>query len=86
MIDQRPNVVDTKERFGDWEADAIVGKNHQSAILTLTERKSQFELMAITDGTKAASIKTKMINLLASYKTLVKTITSDNGKEFTKHC
>ena len=26
-----------------------------------------------------------MIDLLATYKTLVKTITSDNGKEFTEH-
>lgn len=85
MIDQRPDIVDAKARFGDWEADTIVGKNHKSAILTLTERKSQFELMAKTDGTKATSIKTKMINMLASYKSLVKTITSDNGKEFTEH-
>ncbi len=85
MIDQRPEIVDTKERFGDWEADTIIGKNHKSAIVTLTERKSQFELMAITQGTKAESIKKHMINLLAPFKQLVKTITSDNGKEFTKH-
>lgn len=85
MIDQRPKVVDTKERFGDWEVDTIIGKNHKSAILTLTERKSQFELMAKTDGTKAESIKKQMINLLATYKGFVKTITSDNGKEFTMH-
>ena len=85
MINQRPEVVDTKERFGDWEVDTIVGKNHKSAIVTLTERKSQFELMAKTDGTKAASIRKQMINLLAPFKELVKTITSDNGKEFTEH-
>lgn len=85
MIDQRPEIVNTKERFGDWEVDTIIGRNHQSAIVTLTERKSQFELMAKTDGTKAASIKKQMINLLAPFKDFVKTITSDNGKEFTEH-
>lgn len=85
MIDQRPEIVDKKTRFGDWEVDTIIGKNHKSAILTLTERKSQFELMAKTDGTKAESIKKQMINLLAPFKELVKTITSDNGKEFTEH-
>ena len=85
MIDQRPEIVNTKERFGDWEADTIIGKNHKSAIVTLTERKSQFELMAKTDGTKAESIKKQMVNLLAPFKELVKTITSDNGKEFTQH-
>jgi len=85
MIDQRPDIVAAKERFGDWEVDTIIGKNHKTAILTATERKSQFELMVKTDGTKAASIKKEMINLLAPFKQLVKTITSDNGKEFTKH-
>jgi len=85
MINQRPEVVDTKERFGDWEVDTIIGKNHKTAILTATERKSQFELMVKTDGTKAESIRKQMINLLAPFKELVKTITSDNGKEFAKH-
>jgi len=85
MINQRPEVVDAKTRFGDWEVDTIIGKNHKTAILTVTERKSQFELMVKTDGTKAASIRKQMINLLAPYKRLVKTITSDNGKEFAKH-
>ena len=46
MIDQRPDIVDTKERFGDWEGDTSIGKNHKSVILTATKRKSQFEVMA----------------------------------------
>jgi len=85
MIDQRPLIVDTKQRFGDWEVDTIIGKNHKTAILTATERKSQFELMVKTDGTKAESIRKQMINLLSPFKEFVKTITSDNGKEFAKH-
>lgn len=85
MIDKRPEIVAAKARFGDWEADTIIGKNHKSAIVTLTERKSQFELMAKTDRTKAVSIKKQIINLLAPFKEQVKTITSDNGKEFTLH-
>lgn len=85
MINQRPCIVDRKERFGDWEVDTIIGKNHKTAILTATERKSQFELMVKTNGTKAESIRKEMINLLAPFKKLVKTITSDNGKEFAKH-
>jgi len=85
MISERPVEVEAKERFGDWEVDTIIGKNHKTAILTVTERKSQFELMVKTDRTKADSIRKQMINLLAPFKDLVKTITSDNGKEFAKH-
>ena len=29
MIDKRPKIVDDKGRFGDWEGDTIIGKDHQ---------------------------------------------------------
>ncbi len=28
-IDERPDVVNIRERVGDWEADTIIGKNHR---------------------------------------------------------
>jgi len=85
MIDKRPEIVNQKLRYGDWEADTIIGKNHKSAILTLTERKSQFELMVKVNSLKASEIEKEMINLLAPFKKLTKTITCDNGKEFAYH-
>ena len=33
-IDERPEIVELKERFGDLEIDTIIGKNHKGAILT----------------------------------------------------
>lgn len=69
--------------IGKWIP--FFGMNHQSAIVTLKERKSQFEHMAITDGTKAASVEKQMINLLAPLKAMIKTITYYNGKEFELH-
>jgi IS30 family transposase len=41
-IDQRPDIVDAKGRFGDWKIDAIVGENNRGAVVTLVERKSAF--------------------------------------------
>ncbi|WP_372645819.1 IS30 family transposase [Ancylomarina sp.] len=35
-IEQRPDVVDQRKRFGDLEVDLIIGKNHNQAILTIT--------------------------------------------------
>jgi len=84
-IDQRPDEVDQKVRFGDWEADTIVGKNSKGAILTIVERKSKFTLMANLHRKSAAILKKEMINLLAPFKPLVHTITSDNGSEFCEH-
>ena len=84
-IDQRPEVVSNKERYGDWEADTIIGKNHQGAVLTLVERKSYFTKLAKLDTTEAALARKQMINALAPYKEKVLTITSDNGHEFYEH-
>jgi IS30 family transposase len=39
-IDQRPEIVDKRERIGDWEGDTIVGKEKTIHILTHVERKS----------------------------------------------
>ena len=39
-IDRRPNIVDKRCRFGDFEVDLIIGKNHNQAILTLNDRVS----------------------------------------------
>ena len=44
-IEQRPKIVDTKERFGDWEIDTIVGENNKGAIVTMVERKTAFMIM-----------------------------------------
>jgi len=44
-IDERPPIVETKERLGDWEADTIIGKRHKQAIVSVTERKSRFALI-----------------------------------------
>jgi IS30 family transposase len=44
-IDQRPEIVNTKQRFGDWEIDTIVGENNRGAIVTMVERQTAFMLM-----------------------------------------
>ncbi|KAA6332902.1 hypothetical protein EZS27_018633 [termite gut metagenome] len=44
-IEQRPEIINQKQRFGDWEIDTIVGKENQGAILTVTERKTGLLLM-----------------------------------------
>lgn len=85
FIKERPAIVDAKERFGDWEADTIIGANHKGAILGVVERKSMFALYVKTNGKKSESIKHELINLLAPFKKLVHTITSDNGTEFAEH-
>ncbi len=84
-IDQRPAVSNRRKRVGDREADTIIGKNHKGAIVTVDERKTKLRLAAPLPGKKAKDVKEAMIPLFSPIKQFVKTITFDNGKEFTLH-
>jgi len=83
-IEERPERVDARERLGDWEGDTIIGRGHQGAMVTLTERKSRFTLLRKVAQKSAEQVAQAMIDLLAWVQHL-ETITSDNGKEFTAH-
>ena len=84
-IEQRPQEASESKRVGDWEADTVIGKNHKGAIVTLDDRKSKLRLAAPLQSKKAQDVKEAMIALLQPIKTFAKTITFDNGKEFTLH-
>lgn len=81
-IHDRPAVVDTKSRVGDWEGDSVVYA-HKHAINTVNERMSS--LVAFTKLTqKTAQLTAEaVIGKLSRY--VAHTITFDNGSEFTLH-
>jgi IS30 family transposase len=84
-IDQRPAVVDTRSRVGDWELDTIIGKGHKQAIVSLTERKSRLTLIAKVKRKSAELVSRSIQRLLEPISSKVFTLTSDNGKEFARH-
>jgi len=84
-IDERPAVVDTRNRLGDWEADTIIGKAHKQAIVSMTERKSGLSLIYKVDRRTKENTQKAIKRLLGSISDQVLTITSDNGKEFGDH-
>ncbi len=83
-IHQRPEEADGK-RFGDWEMDTIVD-SYGHAILTLTERSTNFILMErLPQGRKALPVAKAVARLLFPYRKTIRTITTDNGCEFAAH-
>ena len=84
-IDQRPAIVETKERFGDLEIDLVIGKGHQQALLTINDRATGMLFMDKVQSKEAHLIEAKTIELLEEWKPFIQTITSDNGKEFANH-
>ncbi|PVZ68395.1 IS30 family transposase [Pelagibaculum spongiae] len=84
-IEDRPTIVDTRARIGDWEADTIIGKGHQGAIATIDERKSKLRLAMPVQKKTTENVVGALISLLLPLKKHVKTITFDNGREFASH-
>jgi IS30 family transposase len=84
-IDDRPLVVDQRCRIGDWEGDTIIGKNRQSALLTLVERKTLYTIIVKISGKKADVLADNMIESVSPIMDRFKTLTLDNGLEFSDH-
>ena len=84
-ISQRPAVVDEKRRFGDFEIDTIIGKNHKGAIMTTNDRCTHLVLIRRLAGKEATQLASTAIEALLPYKDKIYTITADNGKEFARH-
>lgn len=84
-IEHRPAIVEERRRIGDIEIDTIIGVNRKSALLTVVDRKSGFTLIKKMTNLKGKATAQALIELLAPIKTVLKTITSDNGGEFSEH-
>lgn len=84
-IEERPEIVEIRERLGDWEADTIIGAGKQGAIVTLVDRKSRLTLLKRIARRTAAAVEDAILELLKPYQGNTHTITCDNGKEFANH-
>ena len=84
-IDERPDVVGRRNRIGDWEGDTVIGKGLKGALLTLVERKTLYTVIRWLTGKRANLLAKEAIKAMAKMKEKVKTITCDNGLEFSAH-
>jgi len=85
-IDMRPKVVDTRKRLGDWEGDTIIGNHTRGAVIaTMVERKSRFTVIAKSKDKTSSSVIGSIIDEMKDLESITKTITLDNGKEFSGH-
>lgn len=93
-IGSRPKEIETREEFGDWEIDTVIGskKKTDPVLLTLTERKIRYELIIKIDSKTNKAVEEGLSFLKETNQLkeqVFKTITSDNGLEFsslTKIC
>jgi len=81
-ISERPDVANSRSRYGDWEADLVLGGMGQGALATCLERKSRYLVADIVPDKTADSFNFAIENSLADVQSeLRQTLTLDNGKE-----
>ena len=87
-IAERPPEIESRMEFGHWEIDTVEGKmSDDNALLTLIERKTRNYYAIKIDDQEHDSVDYAINKLQHSFGELFpkvfKTITSDNGSEFS---
>lgn len=89
-IDLREEEINNRSVFGHFELDTVLSKKSGSheCLLTLTERKTRFEIIFKLQS-KTSDAVIKKMNMLKSFlkkhiNKLIKSLTTDNGSEFSE--
>lgn len=84
-IEQRPAHVQSREQPGHWEADTIQGHRRRGAVLSVVERSSRLTRLAKLPRREARLVAQAMRRRLGPLADQVRSITPDNGSEFSQH-
>ena len=85
-IDERPREVDHRHVPGHWEGDLLLGKNRQSALGSLVERKTRLTLLVPLKNRKASTVRRAFERELNKIPvSLKKSMTYDQGREMAEH-
>jgi IS30 family transposase len=79
-ISERPKGANSRRSVGHWERDLMVGKNHKSAVLVVTDRKSRFNKLRKLNGKHAKKVTRETAKALKGLP--IKTMSNDRGQEF----
>ena len=88
-INNRPEEIDKRLYFGHFELDTVIGtsKGNHECLMTLTERKTRFEIIFKLKGKTAEEVVNKFNKMKEfmkiNYDKIFKSITTDNGTEFS---
>ena len=84
-IVERPAVVESKRRVGDWELDTIIGARHRGALVSMVDRCLKFTFLRGVERKTSSAVGGAVLACLRPVSALAHTLTADNGKEFSGH-
>lgn len=77
--------MDKRSHIGHWEGDTLIGKAHKQAIVSLVERKRGYAVLKKVSKKTSELVCSAIIKGLEPISEKFKTITFDNGLEFSQH-
>lgn len=84
-IKNRPEVIEERLRFGDFEGDLMLGKQGTGGLATLVDRKSRYTIAVKIQSKDADHVRAKITARLAELDAERRhSITFDNGSEFAR--
>lgn len=82
-VANRPDVVNHRSRYGDWEGDTIVGPG-SAALVSLVERRSGFLALLPASQRRAIPVRQAICGRLTQLPPeMRRSLTLDNGSEFS---
>jgi len=82
IIDERPDIVNERQRLGDWESDSVESRDYKPGINTLVERQTGLVFISKLFDKTSRATTTAIVKRLDYLPSKAKqTMTFDNGPE-----
>ena len=88
-IENRSKEINTRQDYGHWEMDLIIGQQRSKpCLLTLTERTTREEIIIRLPDKRAKTIRkafNRLERTMPDFESKFRSITTDNGSEFMEY-
>lgn len=85
-IEEFPSNIDSRDEFGHWEIDTVIGEKSSNDCVTILERNTRHAIVRKIASKTADAVMSELKNIRNLYgnqfSQVFKTITGDNGSEF----
>ncbi|NEW62038.1 IS30 family transposase [Granulicatella sp. zg-ZJ] len=82
-IEQRTQEINERKEIGHFEIDLVIlNKKRRQQLLTLTDRKTRYEIIRLIPDKTAQSVNTTLTSIQQDY--FIQSLTAHNGSEFLR--
>jgi IS30 family transposase len=85
-ISERPTIVASRRRWGDWEADTVISRKSRPVLQLVVNRRARYTILNRLPSREASAMRKTMNRTMCRLPSRCrKTITYDNGVENVEH-